>query len=107
MASKRATLNTTGKTQDDTGILDSEMLKFASVRVPLAMSFALLPVLISSLLYVSTFSFKSQVFIGGFSGVLGVFAFQLFEVHRSTVRRHKVWQYCMKMLSLSTPSRCY
>lgn len=90
MASRKPTLNTTGKTQDDAGILDNEMLRFANVRVPLAMSFGLLPIGISSLLYVATFSFKSQVVIGVLAGLIGMFAFQLHEVHRSTVRRQKV-----------------
>ncbi|CAM6084657.1 unnamed protein product [Calypogeia fissa] len=92
MSSRRSAVNTTGRTQDDTGILDTEMLKFASVRVPLAVSFGLAPVLISSVLYVSTFSFITQIIVGVFAGLIGMFVFQLFETHRSTVRRQKTLQ---------------
>ncbi|BBN09194.1 hypothetical protein MPTK1_4g17950 [Marchantia polymorpha subsp. ruderalis] len=92
MASRNASVVTTGRTQDDTGILNKEVFKYASVRVPLATSAALLPFFISGMLWVSTFTPWSQFLLGGCLGVIVMFSFQLFQIHRSTVRRHKALQ---------------
>ncbi|KAL2631426.1 hypothetical protein R1flu_016112 [Riccia fluitans] len=92
MASRKASVATTGRTEDDTGILNKEMLKYASVRVPLATSAALLPFIISGTLWVSTFSLVSQFLLGITFGVIATFSFHIFQVHRSTVRRHKALQ---------------
>ncbi|KAL3689291.1 hypothetical protein R1sor_015600 [Riccia sorocarpa] len=92
MASRKASIVTTGRTEDDTGILNKEMLKYSSVRVPIATSAALLPFIISGTLWVSTFSPLAQFMLGVTFGVIAIFALHIFEIHRSTVRRHKALQ---------------